>query len=254
MKISYQHRVSDDFSIVWTWNFDHMHHCQQDVLRDISTLASQVCAYATGTKVEGSSWWIWKSLGISSSRWSYRWYSYTYPKATIITIRLLQLERILLRYNAGRSEFSWVLFWRQHRMAREGTWCKSSSKFFLLLQGKRRSTPSWLKKNLNVVDVPLLILGDPAYPLLPWLMKAYPENGGLTPKQQHFNYRLSRARMVVGNAFGRLKGRWRCLLKRMDYYEVDHILHVVASCVVLHNFCKLHGDPCDPRWIHHQCT
>ena len=110
--------------------------------------------------------------------------------------------------------------------------------------------PNW-KRTINGTDVPLLILGDPAYPLLPWLMKPYPENGATTPQQHHFNYRLSRARMVIENAFGRLKGRWRCLLKRMDYYELEHAINVIASCIVLHNLCELHGDPCDPQWIHH---
>ena len=97
--------------------------------------------------------------------------------------------------------------------------------------------PNW-KQTINGIEVPLLILGDPAYPLLPWLMKAYPENGATTPQQHHFNYCLSRARMVVENAFRRLKGRWRCLLKRMDYYELEHVINVVASCVVLHNLCQ----------------
>ena len=69
-------------------------------------------------------------------------------------------------------------------------------------------------KCINDVDIPLLILGDPTY-LLPWLMKPYPDTGNLTRQQQHYNYRQSRARMVVENAFGRIKGWWRYLLKRM---------------------------------------
>ena len=63
------------------------------------------------------------------------------------------------------------------------------------------------------VQVPLIILGDPAYPLLPWLMKPYLDNSSTTSKERLFNYRQSRSRMVVENAFGRLKGRWHCLLK-----------------------------------------
>ena len=35
--------------------------------------------------------------------------------------------------------------------------------------------PNWTKC-LNGVDVPLCILGDPTYPSLPWLMKAYTEH------------------------------------------------------------------------------
>ena len=37
-------------------------------------------------------------------------------------------------------------------------------------------------ENLCGVDVPPVILGDPAYPLLSWLMKAFQDNGRLTAK------------------------------------------------------------------------
>lgn len=95
-------------------------------------------------------------------------------------------------------------------------------------------------------QVPLLILGDPAYPLLPWLMKPYSQTG-LTRKQRKFNYQLSRARIVTEIAFGRLKGRWRCLLKRNDT-AMHYLTKQVAACCVLHNLCEIHMDTFDESW------
>ena len=79
-------------------------------------------------------------------------------------------------------------------------------------------------------------------------MKPYPEHAHMTPEQRHYNYRQSRARIVVENAFGRLKGRWRCLLKRLDCH-VTNVGNVVASCMVLHNLCELSGDECLADWV-----
>ena len=65
-------------------------------------------------------------------------------------------------------------------------------------------------QSLSGVSVPCFLVGDPAYPLRPWLMKPFINTGCLTPQQQCFNNRLSKSRVVVEYAFGRLKGRWRC--------------------------------------------
>lgn len=75
-------------------------------------------------------------------------------------------------------------------------------------------------------------------------MKAYP-GSGLTEEQVTYNYKLSRTRMTVENAFGRLKGRWRCLLKRLDS-ATSNVPNIIAACCVLHNFCELNGDSIEP--------
>ena len=61
--------------------------------------------------------------------------------------------------------------------------------------------------SIEGVQVPIVLLEDPAYPLMTGLMKPFSHNGRLTDSQTRFNYRLSKSRMVVENAFDRLKLR-----------------------------------------------
>ena len=58
-------------------------------------------------------------------------------------------------------------------------------------------------------------------------MKVYPNNSHLTCEQKRFNYRLSKAKVVVEHGYGRLKGMWRCLLKRLDV-DISDVPRVVS--------------------------
>ena len=89
-------------------------------------------------------------------------------------------------------------------------------------------------------EVPVCLLGDPAYPLLPYLMKEFAKGGG-TAQEQFFGYRLSSARMVVECAFGRLKARLAILQRLMDL-SMDNMPTTIHGCFILHNFCELHNE------------
>ena len=53
--------------------------------------------------------------------------------------------------------------------------------------------------------------------------------------------------MVVENSFGRLKGWWWCLLKRLDF-KLENVTSVVAVRVAQHNICEKCGDHCLDEW------
>ena len=52
------------------------------------------------------------------------------------------------------------------------------------------------------------------------------------------NVALSKSCVVVENAFGRLKGRFQCLSKRL-YTSVQKTVSIVATCCTLRNVCEL---------------
>uniref|UniRef100_A0A452HRH7 DDE Tnp4 domain-containing protein n=1 Tax=Gopherus agassizii TaxID=38772 RepID=A0A452HRH7_9SAUR len=101
------------------------------------------------------------------------------------------------------------------------------------------------KITVGDVEMPTVILGDPAYPLMPWLMKPY--TGKLDRSKDRFNYRLSRCRMTVECAFGRLKARWRCLYGKLDLGE-SSISAVISACCTLHNICEGKGERFSEEW------
>ena len=87
------------------------------------------------------------------------------------------------------------------------------------------------------IAMPIVLLGGAAHPLITWLLKPYTNCANLTAAQRAVNYRFSRARMTIESTFGRLKGRWRCLQKRLDV-SVDFDSTLVTACAIMYNLCE----------------
>ncbi|XP_067205435.1 putative nuclease HARBI1 [Linepithema humile] len=81
------------------------------------------------------------------------------------------------------------------------------------------------------------LLGDSAYPSLPWLVPPFRDNGHLTPQQIEFNFIHSSTRMVVERTFGFLKGRFRRIKFFTEYRNMQFITDTVTAACILHNYC-----------------
>jgi hypothetical protein len=64
--------------------------------------------------------------------------------------------------------------------------------------------------------------------------------------KKNVNKCLSSAHVVVENGFGRLKGCWRCLMKRNDV-DIHIMSDIVVACCILHNVCELNKEQILPE-------
>lgn len=84
------------------------------------------------------------------------------------------------------------------------------------------------------------LLGDSAYPLLPYLLTPHRDNGFLSDKEKKFNYLHSSMRVSIEQSFGISKSKFRIL----NYLRISNLKNakfIVLSCIILHNFIRTHS-------------
>lgn len=88
----------------------------------------------------------------------------------------------------------------------------------------------------NGPKLPCYLLGDGGFGMQTYLMRPYPGRT-LPMRNRVFNYRHSRGRRVIENAFGILSNKWG-ILHRPINMAPEYAIDVVKACCILHNFVR----------------
>lgn len=91
----------------------------------------------------------------------------------------------------------------------------------------------------RTTPIPFVIIADDAFPLKSYIMKPFARTDLGDQSKRIFNYRLSRARRTVENAFGILANRFRVFQKPI-YLNPEKVDKIVLAACVLHNYLISH--------------
>lgn len=147
----------------------------------------------------------------------------------------------------SKHQESYICRKKFHAIALQGV-CSSDKKFIDIDMGSvvsvhdaRVFRNSDLKKTIKDEQNAMFpddghMLGDSAYPCLPYLMKPFKYHGHLSTAEKKFNKKLSSSRVVIEQAFGLLISRFR-RLKFIYMRRTDLIPIIIAAACILHNIC-----------------
>ncbi len=98
---------------------------------------------------------------------------------------------------------------------------------------------SFYKDHSNLIQEDDYLLGDSAYPISPFLISPFKDPS--SQNQKDFNRFHSSHRVVVENAFGRLKARFG-MLRDLDIKTVRMGILFACCAIILHNFLEINMD------------
>jgi hypothetical protein len=87
------------------------------------------------------------------------------------------------------------------------------------------------------------LMGDGGYPCITEpIAIVTPFRDPTCPKKKKFNHHFSKGRIVVEQAFGRLKTRWRNIFFKGLELNISNCVKTIFVAFLLHNLCEKEGD------------
>ncbi|XP_025995448.2 uncharacterized protein LOC105194390 [Solenopsis invicta] len=139
---------------------------------------------------------------------------------------------ILLAICDASYKFTWVDIGQYGSISDGGVWANTDFANDIAAGNLPLPDPTPLPE--TNIPFSFVFIGDEAFPLSTYMMRLYPRKN-LTDDMRIFNYRLSRARRTIENAFGILTARWRILHKPLCM-SITNCENVLKALVCLHNF------------------
>ena len=124
----------------------------------------------------------------------------------------------------------------------------NSSRNQILQNNLIPNTLHFPRQNVNET-IPNYIIGDPAYPLLPYCIKE--DESYSNDAEVVFSSMLRSARNQILCAFGRLKARWAIHTRKIDL-KLENVSNLIYACFVLHNFCEQRKSYIDEELVNAQ--
>lgn len=143
---------------------------------------------------------------------------------------------ILMAVVNANYEFIFIDVGAEGKASDGGVWKKTSLFDYMTDENNPLNVPQPALIPGIREPIPYFLVGDDAFAMTPSLLKPYAAQG-ISARNRIYNYRLSRSRMVVENAFGILTTRFRIFRKEITMHPAG-TEKVVLACSVLHNFLR----------------
>lgn len=141
---------------------------------------------------------------------------------------------VLMAIANSNYEFIMVDFGMNGRVSDGGV--LEYTTFFRKLKNNELKIPEASKPINSSKLLPYVFIGDEAFALRSDFLKPFSQNE-LDREKRIFNYRLSRARRIIENAFGILVSRFRIFNQPINL-QIENIEKVVMAACVLHNYLR----------------
>ncbi|XP_055534604.1 putative nuclease HARBI1 [Wyeomyia smithii] len=142
---------------------------------------------------------------------------------------------VLMTIADAQYRFTYIDVCANGRISDGGVFNRTS--FFTALTTDKLSLPTPKPLLGRDEPIPYFLVGDNAFALSNNLMKPYAQRN-LNGLERIFNFRLSRARRVVENAFGLLASRFRVFEKPIQL-NPEKVRKITIACCTLHNYLMM---------------